>query len=97
VSSCVIADNFHAYSTLGERTPVRVRMSDPPASIPADWQMCNTAKSFHETVAGQSPTIDDGLWYKKVVENRHGKTADGLWYVDLRIWLLAMHTFQYGI
>jgi acid phosphatase len=85
VSSCVIADNFHAYSTLGERTPVRVRMSDPPASIPADWQMCNTAKSFHETVAGQSPTIDDGLWYKKVVENRHGKTADGLWYVGLHI------------
>ncbi|KAG2105162.1 histidine phosphatase superfamily [Suillus cothurnatus] len=71
-------EQVHVYVRHGERTPVRVRMSDPPASIPADWQMCNTAKSFHETVAGQSPTIDDGLWYKKVVENRHGKTADGL-------------------
>ncbi|KAG1723056.1 histidine phosphatase superfamily [Suillus lakei] len=71
-------EQVHVYVRHGERTPVRVRMSDPPASIPADWQMCNTAKSFHETVAGQSPTIDDGLWYKKVVENRHGKTAEGL-------------------
>lgn len=67
----------------GERTPVRVRMSDPPASIPADWQLCNTSKSFHETVAGYSSTIDDGLWYKKVVENRYGKPSEGLWSVDL--------------
>jgi len=70
---------------LGERTPVRVRMSDPPASIPADWQMCNTSKSFHETVAAYSPTVDDGLWYKKVVENRHGKTYEGLWLVYLHL------------
>ncbi|KAG2139336.1 histidine phosphatase superfamily [Suillus clintonianus] len=71
-------EQVHIYVRHGERTPVRVRMSDPPASIPADWQMCNTAKSFHETVAGLSPTVDDGLWYKKVVENRHGKTSEGL-------------------
>lgn len=68
----------HVYVRHGERTPVRVRMSDPPASIPADWQMCNTAKSFHETVAAHSLAIDDGLWYRKVVENKHGKTAEGL-------------------
>ncbi|KAG2034004.1 histidine phosphatase superfamily [Suillus americanus] len=71
-------EQVHIYVRHGERTPVRVRMSDPPASIPADWQMCNTAKHFHETVAGHSPTIDDGLWYKNVVENRYGKTAEGL-------------------
>ncbi|KAG0700578.1 histidine phosphatase superfamily [Suillus ampliporus] len=71
-------EQVHVYVRHGERTPVRVRMSDPPASIPADWQMCNTAKSFHETVAGYSLTVDDGLWYKKLVENRHGKTAEGL-------------------
>ncbi|KAG1811722.1 phosphoglycerate mutase-like protein [Suillus subaureus] len=59
-------EQVHIYVRHGERTPVRVRMSNPPASIPADWQMCNTAKSFHETVAGQSPTIDDGLWYRKL-------------------------------
>jgi acid phosphatase len=66
-------------------------MSDPPASIPADWQMCNTAKSFHETVAGHGPTTDDGLWYRKVVENRHGKTAEGLWYVHLRMVIRDAH------
>ncbi|KAG1902334.1 histidine phosphatase superfamily [Suillus fuscotomentosus] len=71
-------EQVHIYVRHGERTPVRVRMSDPPASIPADWQMCDTAKSFHETVAGHVPTVDDGLWYRKVVENRHGKTAEGL-------------------
>ncbi|KAJ8597068.1 phosphoglycerate mutase-like protein [Rhizopogon salebrosus TDB-379] len=67
----------HIYVRHGERTPVRVRMSDPPASIPADWQLCNTSKSFHDTMAGYSST-EDGLWYKKVVENRHGKTSEGL-------------------
>lgn len=71
-------EQVHVYVRHGERTPVRVRMSDPPASISADWQMCNTAKSFHETVAGHGPTTDDGLWYRKVVENRYGKTAEGL-------------------
>ncbi|KAG1718245.1 phosphoglycerate mutase-like protein [Suillus paluster] len=71
-------EQVYIYVRHGERTPVRVRMSDPPASIPADWQMCNTAKSFHETVAGYSSTVDDGLWYKQVVENRLGKTAEGL-------------------
>jgi acid phosphatase len=53
-------------------------MSDPPASIPADWQLCNTSKSFYDTMAGYSST-EDGLWYKKVVENRHGKISEGLW------------------
>jgi acid phosphatase len=67
-----------ACTYIGERTPVRVRMSDPPASIPADWQLCNTSKSFYDTMAGYSST-EDGLWYKKVVENRHGKISEGLW------------------
>ncbi|KAJ8597070.1 phosphoglycerate mutase-like protein [Rhizopogon salebrosus TDB-379] len=71
-------EQVHVYVRHGERTPVRVRMSDPPASIPADWQLCNTSKSFHETVAGYSSSEDDGLWYKKVVENRYGKTSEGL-------------------
>jgi hypothetical protein len=48
----------------------------------ADVQHC---KKLHETVAGHGPTTDDGVWYRKVVENRHGKTAEGLWYVDLRV------------
>ncbi|KAG2032766.1 hypothetical protein BDR03DRAFT_903306 [Suillus americanus] len=54
-------------------------MSGPPVSIPADWQMCNAAKSSHETVTGHSPVIDEGFWYRNVVENRHGKTTEGLW------------------
>jgi len=89
--------NYHVWtlrfvthgSWLGERTPVRVRMSEPPASIPADWQLCNTSKTFHETVAGYNST-DDGLWYKKVVENRYGIPSEGLWSVNSH-WVTPIH------
>jgi hypothetical protein len=72
-----------ACTYIGERTPIVERMSDPPASIPAEWQMCNISKNFLATVAGYSSTVDDGLRYKKVAENRHGKTSEGLWSVSL--------------
>ncbi|KAJ8597066.1 phosphoglycerate mutase-like protein [Rhizopogon salebrosus TDB-379] len=71
-------EQVHVYVRHGERTPIVERMSDPPASIPAEWQMCNISKNFLATVAGYSSTVDDGLRYKKVAENRHGKTSEGL-------------------
>jgi len=68
---------------IGERTPVRIRMTDPPASLPARWQMCFAARQFSEAVNLTVPTVPSQrtLWFKKVTEAAEGNTAPGLWHV----------------
>lgn len=50
----------------GERTPVRVRMNAPPASIPEHWMFCH------------APTAE--LPFRMVVERKDGSPAPGQWY-----------------
>lgn len=73
-------------SYVGERTPVGVRMSDPPASIPEHWMLCKTARRFKAavtstlSVGGREVTGDDEtLPIKKVVERGDGSVVDGEW------------------
>ncbi|KAF8842016.1 phosphoglycerate mutase-like protein [Paxillus ammoniavirescens] len=71
-------EQVHVYVRHGERTPVRARMADPPASIPEIWQMCTVARRFRETVdstATHGGPGAEGLWFKKGVETRDGRTA----------------------
>lgn len=80
----------HVYVRHGERTPVRVRMDDAPASIPAHWTLCRTARHFRSTVATfgdavqDAPRSADGVEFlpvKRVVERADGTVQDGEWYV----------------
>ncbi|KIK94541.1 hypothetical protein PAXRUDRAFT_33465 [Paxillus rubicundulus Ve08.2h10] len=71
-------EQVHVYVRHGERTPVRSRMADPPASIPELWQMCTVARRFRETVDSTATPGEpgaEGLWFKKGVETRDGRTA----------------------
>ncbi|KIJ14520.1 hypothetical protein PAXINDRAFT_12617 [Paxillus involutus ATCC 200175] len=71
-------EQVHVYVRHGERTPVRARMADPPASIPEIWQMCTVARRFRETVDSTATPGEpgaEGLWFKKGVETRDGRTA----------------------
>ncbi|KAH8115945.1 phosphoglycerate mutase-like protein [Phellopilus nigrolimitatus] len=79
-------EQVHVYVRHGERTPVRVRMSDPPASISAHWNLCRTARQFRASVATfgdavlDSPRSSDGVDFlpvKKVVERPDGTAAEG--------------------
>lgn len=36
----------------GERTPVGIRMTEPPASFPAVWNFCGEARRFKAAVIG---------------------------------------------
>ena len=36
----------------GERTPVGIRLQDPPASLPAVWSFCGLARQFKAAVSG---------------------------------------------
>ena len=65
---------------VGERTPVRIRMSDPPASIPEGWMLCHTARRFSAAVASNSTDgSQEGLPLRKVVEREDGSIASGEW------------------
>lgn len=65
----------------GERTPVGVRLSHAPASIPEHWVMCKTARQFHAAVTN---TTEDGfLRARKMVERADGTAAEGEWCVVL--------------
>ncbi|KAH9849601.1 phosphoglycerate mutase-like protein [Lenzites betulinus] len=81
----------HIYVRHGERTPVGVRMADPPANIPENWMFCNTARQFRAAVASapgdygrdmQFPAVQTGpaaeeLRARRVVERRDGTAAVG--------------------
>ncbi|OCH93949.1 phosphoglycerate mutase-like protein [Obba rivulosa] len=77
-------EQVHMYVRHGERTPVGVRMSAPPASIPEHWMFCNTARRFRAAVAGRaaagpldSEGEDESLRLRRVVERRDGTPAIG--------------------
>ena len=64
----------------GERTPVRIRMAEPPASVPESWMLCHTARKFDAAVSSNSTTgRNEGLPLLKVVEREDGSTATGEW------------------
>ncbi|PCH44871.1 phosphoglycerate mutase-like protein [Wolfiporia cocos MD-104 SS10] len=50
-------EQVHIYVRHGERTPVGVRMADPPASLPKHWMFCHTARNFHAAVASGSRMV----------------------------------------
>ncbi|KAH7882424.1 phosphoglycerate mutase-like protein [Phlebopus sp. FC_14] len=71
-------EQVHIYVRHGERTPVKTRMADPPASIPEHWQMCTTARRFWDAV--DSPVVNDSSSepFRKAVEMRDGRSVPGL-------------------
>ncbi|KAH7926267.1 phosphoglycerate mutase-like protein [Leucogyrophana mollusca] len=71
-------EQVHVYVRHGERTPVKVRLSEPPASIPEHWKLCHAARNFRELIAGPIGHDDEPIRVKKLVETRSGLTAEGL-------------------
>jgi len=84
-------EQVHVYIRHGERTPVGVRMADPPASIPTHWMFCHTARNFRAAVASASPAVpgvrglvdggeaqhQESLRTVRVVERPDGSAAPG--------------------
>ena len=55
-------------------------MSDPPASIPASWPLCHTARRFAAAVASNATSgRDEALPIYRVVEREDGAAAPGEW------------------
>ena len=68
---------------LGERTPVGVRMADPPASISQHWKMCKEGRLFRAAVAGMqyADPLEETLTVRRVLEREDGTSHEGEWYV----------------
>lgn len=86
-SILLISYSYPTRVSPGERTPVRTRMADPPASIPEHWQMCSVTRQFREAVNVTTTTLSEstsgGVWFKRGTEMRDGSTAANLWYADI--------------
>ena len=67
--------NLDEHAALGERTPVKARMTE---YIPSQWQICHVARQFKAAVAG--PGVREALEIKRVVERKDGTFDYGEWY-----------------
>ncbi|KAI0264755.1 histidine phosphatase superfamily [Gloeopeniophorella convolvens] len=66
----------HVYVRHGERTPVSVRMSDPPGSIAEHWILCKEARRFRAAVAPSSVEPSE-LPVHRVLERADGVAVEG--------------------
>ncbi|EUC61005.1 histidine acid phosphatase [Rhizoctonia solani AG-3 Rhs1AP] len=66
----------HVYVRHGERTPVGIRMSEPPASIPAFWNACRTARKFKAAVMG-GDNATEGVEILRLSERSDGYAQEG--------------------
>lgn len=60
---------------------MRVRMVDPPASIPDRWNLCKTARRFRAAVTSNmnaSQAVEE-VTIRKVVESADGGVETGEW------------------
>lgn len=76
---------------VGERTPVGVRMADPPANIPAFWNLCKTGRRFKAAVTGNN-NASETLEVLRLSERRDGDAHEGEWYVKLSNRIYKWHS-----
>ena len=66
--------------TLGERTPVGIRMQDPPGNIPAFWNLCKAARQFKAAIMGDNNATKN-IEVLRLSERGNGYAEEGEWYV----------------
>ncbi|CAE6436924.1 unnamed protein product [Rhizoctonia solani] len=69
-------EQVHVYVRHGERTPVGIRMAEPPASIPAFWNACKTARRFKAAVMGEN-NVTNELEILRLSERGDGYAQEG--------------------
>ncbi|KIL63494.1 hypothetical protein M378DRAFT_164353 [Amanita muscaria Koide BX008] len=70
-------EQVHIYIRHGERTPVAVRLADPPASIPPHWIMCKTADDFWRAASSTRLSGQHNVAPRIGVERRDGTSVEG--------------------
>ncbi|KAF8601562.1 phosphoglycerate mutase-like protein [Ceratobasidium sp. AG-I] len=69
-------EQVHVYVRHGERTPVGIRMQDPPANIPAFWNLCKAARQFKAAVMGDN-NATDSVEILRLSERANGSSEVG--------------------
>ena len=75
---------------VGERAPVGIRMSAPPASLPEHWMFCHTARRFRDSITSGDTDIpgimrnilndgDEVPRTERVAERKDGSVVQGEW------------------
>ncbi|EIW77222.1 phosphoglycerate mutase-like protein [Coniophora puteana RWD-64-598 SS2] len=93
-------EQVNVYVRHGERTPVKVRMNEPPASIPENWAMCQQATRFFDA-AGDLLNNGKGGGaqgpFRRAVETSDGRVVDGLCLLGELTDTGRMSTLNYGL
>ncbi|KAF8801095.1 phosphoglycerate mutase-like protein [Phlegmacium glaucopus] len=97
-------EQVHIYVRHGERTPVGVRLANPPASIPEHWTMCRTARRFRTTLSDMlgvpsekiPKELDQTQYIGKLVERIDGTTVEGDCLLGELTDLGRQSTFNFG-
>lgn len=76
----IARDTLKLLITLGERTPVGVRMQNPPGNIPAYWNLCKAARQFKAAVMGDG-NATKSIEILRLSERTDGYSEVGEWYV----------------
>ncbi|KDN36734.1 hypothetical protein RSAG8_10663, partial [Rhizoctonia solani AG-8 WAC10335] len=69
-------EQVHVYVRHGERTPVGIRMTEPPANIPGFWNACRTARRFKAAVMGGN-NATEGVEILRLSERSDGYAQAG--------------------
>jgi hypothetical protein len=72
---------------VGERTPVGVRMQNPPGNIPEHWLLCQAGRRFSAAVWEPARNKQElytvgSVDIERVVEFRNGSDKFGVWLDD---------------
>ncbi|GJE86567.1 phosphoglycerate mutase-like protein [Phanerochaete sordida] len=91
-------EQVHVYVRHGERTPVRVRMSDAPANIPERWDLCKTARRFRASVVSNINATNamEEVTIRKVVEGPDGDVQFGECLLGELTDLGRQNTYNFG-
>ncbi|KAF5390113.1 hypothetical protein D9757_003824 [Collybiopsis confluens] len=72
-------EQVHIYVRHGERTPVGIRLTGPPANLPEHWMMCKTARRLQASVNGSGidGILDEFQQARRIVERADGTHREG--------------------
>ncbi|KAF8317194.1 phosphoglycerate mutase-like protein [Clavulina sp. PMI_390] len=79
----------------GERTPVGIRMTEPPASLPSSWTFCGEARRFKAAVVGAQNALEE-LEVHRIVERGDGTSKDEECMLGELTNVGRQSTYQYG-
>ncbi|KAF9447139.1 phosphoglycerate mutase-like protein [Macrolepiota fuliginosa MF-IS2] len=96
-------EQVHVFVRHGERSPVGIRLADPPANIPSHWNLCKIARRFQAVAAegtnnpGARMGWDGSPSTRKLIEWKDGTVMDNECLLGELTDIGRQSTYNYGV